>query len=204
MKLSDPGAAAIIGAGAALAGVLLSSVVALVIDSRRRRWEDRRRWHDAKRHMYASFHYTVRRGIGAAGQAAALAIRRAEDREANEGGTSSGKPTNDATLERLERTVTAAGESVPEWGQRLNEASAEIDLIASGPVREAARAHYQVFADAFGLIRASLDGPMSSAELRARMAELDSRHPKTEAAFRRAVAAELGVERRRWWQFWKR
>jgi hypothetical protein len=40
VKLSDPGATAIIGAGAALAGVLLSGVMAFVIDSRRRRWED--------------------------------------------------------------------------------------------------------------------------------------------------------------------
>jgi len=78
VKLSDPGATALIGAGAALAGVLLSSAVTFVIDSRRRRWEDQRRWDETRQRSYASFHYTARQAIGAAGRLGAMATRMAK------------------------------------------------------------------------------------------------------------------------------
>ncbi len=107
-------------------------------------------------------------------------------------------------LTRLSEIVKADGETANVWGERLNEVSAEIDLIASRPVREAARTHFQVYADAVDVIEGTLDKPIPSEELRARMVEFNARHAKTEEAFRREAAAELRVERRRWWQVWRK
>src|SRR6266540_2068543 len=80
VKLSDPGAAALIGAGAALAGVMLTSAVTFVIDSRRRSREDDRRWYDARRLAYVNFHYTARRALGS-GRAAQFSVSVAERKE---------------------------------------------------------------------------------------------------------------------------
>ena len=51
---------AVIGAGAALAGVLLTGGFGLAFDWRRRSWEDRRRWHDDRRRAYAELLFTAR------------------------------------------------------------------------------------------------------------------------------------------------
>jgi hypothetical protein len=48
MAVSD----AALGAGAALAGVLVTAVAGALNDGRRRRWEDERRWADRKRERY--------------------------------------------------------------------------------------------------------------------------------------------------------
>jgi hypothetical protein len=48
MAVSD----AVIGAGSALAGVLVTAVASAWNDGRRRRWEDERRWADRKRERY--------------------------------------------------------------------------------------------------------------------------------------------------------
>jgi hypothetical protein len=48
MAVSD----AVVGAGAALAGVLVTAVASALNDGRRRRWEDERRWADRKRERY--------------------------------------------------------------------------------------------------------------------------------------------------------
>ena len=105
MKLSDSGAAALIGAGAALAGVVLSSTVTLVMDIRRRIWEDDRRWHDARRLAYVNFHYTARRALASVGRAAQLSVLMAERKERleREGEDMSER---DPLLDRLTRIST--------------------------------------------------------------------------------------------------
>ena len=202
MALSETTVGVLIGAGATVGGSLVTGLLAFLVDSRRRRWEDRRTWDEVRQRSYASFHYTARQAIGAAGRLGAMATRMAKQEEDLEVAQSSGDelPERDPVLARLSEIVKADGEAVNVWGERLNEVSAEIDLIASRPVREAARAHFQVYADTVDLIANTVDKPMRSEELRARMVEFNARHAKTEEAFRHAVAEELRVEPRRWWQ----
>jgi hypothetical protein len=135
-----------------------------------------------------------------------MATRMAKQQEDLEAARSSGDelPEQDPVLTRLSEIVKADGETANVWGERLNEVSAEIDLIASRPVREAAQEQIQVYTDILDLIEKNVDKPMRSEELHARMVEFNARGARTGEAFRRAAAEELRVERRRWWQRQKR
>jgi hypothetical protein len=197
MKLSDPGAAAIIGAGAALTGVLLSGVMALVIDGQRRRWEDDRRWYDARRLAYVNFHYTARRALGAAGRAAQLSVKAVERKER-------GHSKSDPELDSLMKTVQEESDRISEWADPMNQASAEIDLLGSEPVKKAARERFEIYEAVIGVF-----GPdrltTTAAKHKERLVDLDIRQAEATEAFRQAAREDLGVKSpRRWWQVWRR
>ena len=197
MNLSDPGAAALIGAGAALGGVMLSSVVTFMIDSRRRRWEDARRWYDARRQAYVNFHHTARRALAAAGRAAQFSVLAAERKER-------GNSRPDPELDRLMKTVQEEGDRISDWTDPMNQASAEIDLLGSERVKKAAVERFEIYEgviNLFGLQRHTT----SAEEMRQRLVDLDIRQADATEAFREAAREDLGVmSARRWWQFWNR
>ena len=56
---------AMIGALAALAGVLVTGAFGLILEKRRRQWEDHRRWQDPRRDAYAEVLYAARNTFAA-------------------------------------------------------------------------------------------------------------------------------------------
>jgi hypothetical protein len=229
VKLSDPGATAIIGAGAALAGVLLSGVTALVIDSRRRKWEDRRRWDDPRRRAYSNFLYAARNAFGAADRAAEVLIQGARLTERFEalkelkarledslGGVEAGAALAGARALTREaealikdarsffgRAEITNNAQMDEWMRLFGEAAAEIDVIGSPPVQEAVNAHVnliQWFVGSQGERES-----WTTEQIRRRRAEMRDRWGKATAEFQQTVAKELQLESYRLgWQVWKR
>jgi hypothetical protein len=199
VKLSDPGATAIIGAAAALAGVLLSSVMTLLIDIRRRRWEDRRRWDEARRRAYANFLYAARISHGIVDGSFEALIRLKECREAFEA-AKEGRGGDIAGLEAELQAVTTRAESIwsrsDELDQRLGEASSEIYVIASRPVQDTAIALLEVLTGLSASMRSELES-WTTDRLRAMRPELYKRWWKAGEDFQHAIAKELRVESRR-------
>lgn len=209
MKLSDPGATAIIGAASALAGVLLSSLVTLWVESRRRKWEGRRRWDDPRRRAYVNFLVAARgahtvvdallESLSALDEAGQAMKAIEEKRE--------GRPDLaklEGELEALTARANSVDSRIDDWARQLEEASAEIYLIASRPVRDAADAQAEVL---HRLLRSSRPESRSwtTAQLRTKREELRTSWWKASEDLQHAVAKELRLEsRRRWWQFRKR
>ncbi len=195
MALTDTQVGALIGAGATVAGGLVTGGIGFLVDARRRRWEDQRRWDEARRRTYVDFFAASRKAFVRAARLAELYARVLERREALRGrqeGSSPAQP-EDPELRRLAETIQRDQEQGDTWSVPLNEASAEIVLIASVPVRTAAEAVFQVTSDLMDL----LDEKPGAGELHARLLVIAERYDHTKDAFQQAVARELRVERAR-------
>jgi hypothetical protein len=149
----------------------------LAFDWRRRSWEDRRRWHDDRRRAYAELLFTARFAFAGACRGARLAAER---------GVEDSVP---------EWEVGYTTEDVHSWMRRANEASAEVQLIASEPVRRAAEELLATHRDLGALLQAMLNGenrPME--QLKARVDSLDELEAAARKRYWTAARAELGVD----------
>jgi hypothetical protein len=63
VALSETTVGVLIGAGATVAGSLVTGLLAFLLDSRRRRWEDSRRWDEPRRLAYASYFDAARTAL---------------------------------------------------------------------------------------------------------------------------------------------
>jgi hypothetical protein len=171
---------AVIGAGAALAGVLLTGGFGLVFDRRRRSWEDRRRWHDDRRRAYAELLFAARFAFAGACRGARLAVER---------GAHSPVP---------EWEVGYRTEDVHSWMRRANEASAEVQLIASEPVRTAAADLLAIHRELGELLQVMLVGePPPGEEVIARVDALEEQEIEARRRFWMAARVELGIDTKR-------
>jgi hypothetical protein len=149
MALSETTVGVLIGAGATVGGSLVTGLLAFLVDSRRRRWEDDRRWDDVRRRASVDFIAASRMAITRAARAAnmryALLVQRAQR---------PGVPDADLDqrIEELAATVQEDQENIDAWSGRLNDASAEIYLIATKPMRKAAEAHIKVMEELLDVV----------------------------------------------------
>jgi hypothetical protein len=168
---------AAISAGAALSGVLLTGAFGLIFDLRRRKYEDRRRWHDARRRAYAEFLYASRFAFAAACSVA---------REAAKHGV-------EAAI--VERDLGFKEGDAGQWTKRANEASAEVLLIASEPMRAAAEELLALHRELAGILKRMLDGGAGSAEeVLDHVRALDEREAANRHRCWMAARAELRVD----------
>lgn len=168
---------AVIGAGAALAGVLITGGFGLAFDRRRRNWEDRRRWHDDRRRAYAELLFTARFAFAGACRGARLAAERG---------------IHDPVTEW---EVGFSTEDVHGWMRRANEVSAEVQLIASEPVRTAVEELLNIHRDLGAFLQVILGGetrPME--ELNARVDVLEEQEAAARKRLWTAARVELGVD----------
>jgi hypothetical protein len=166
---------AAIGAAAALAGVLITGGFGLFFDHRRRKWEDRRRWHDSRRRAYAELLYTARLAFAGACRGARLRAERGPQVPNWEVGYSD--------------------EDVHSWMRRANEASAEVQLIASEPVRTGAADLLSIHRELGDLLKVMLFGEARPAEeVNARVDTLEAQEAEARRRFWLAARAELGVD----------
>jgi hypothetical protein len=176
---------ALIGAGAALGGVLLTGIFGLILDQRRRRWEKQTRWDDARRKVYVEFLYTSRVAFVAANRLAMLAIDQLEHP----------LPSDHPELLQRVKALGFDGDEIDRWGHQLNQASAEIALIASERVSQAAHAEVNLYGELLELLHELEGNPTVSAdELRARMQPVAVRSEETHEAFMREVRRELQID----------
>lgn len=110
----------------------------------------------------------------------------------------------DSELDSLMKMVQEEGDRISEWSDPMNQASAEIDLLGSEAVKNAARERFEIYEEVIRLF-----GPdrltTSAAKLRERLVDLDIQQAEAIDAFRQAAREDLGVKSpRRWWQVWKR
>jgi hypothetical protein len=106
---------AMVGAMAALAGVLVTGAFGLILEKRRRQWEDHRRWQDHRRDSYAKILYATRRTFAAQLQANEIMARTS---------------TEERSLEKLDYF----NQELHRWGERLHKSAADASLIASDSV----------------------------------------------------------------------
>ncbi len=104
---------AMIGALAALAGVLVTGGFGLILERQRREWEDHRRWQDPRRDAYAEFLYAARRTFAAQCQVTENMARNSSE---------------DRSLERL----GFSNQELDRWSERLHKSAADASLIAGG------------------------------------------------------------------------
>jgi hypothetical protein len=171
---------AVIGAGAALAGVLITGGFGLVFDRRRRRWEDRRRWHDDRRRAYAELLFAARFAFAGACRGARLAA---------EYGPGVSVP---------DWEVGYSNEEVHGWMKRANEASAEVQLIASEPVRTAAAELLAIHRELGDLLKVVLLGDRRPVvEVHSRVDALEEQEAEARRRYWVAARVELGVDTER-------
>ncbi len=200
MKLSDPGATAIIGAVSVLAGVLLSSVVTLWIERRRHKWEDRRRWDDPRRQAYGDFLHTAGRAWRAQIRLGEFFIAAREQLEALDRALVEGGEAPDDTEVNLRFESSQAQTKNPEdWHERSNRATTEIVIVGSKPVREAAKTHFHAYR-ALALLLEKEEMP--TVKVQEWLDEYARRRDETRDALEAAIRVELGVEQPR--RFWYR
>jgi hypothetical protein len=167
---------AAIGAAAALAGVLITGAFGLVFDRRRRAWEDRRRWHDSRRRAYAELLFTSRFAFAGASRGARLASERGAHQDVSEW------------------EVGFRTEDVHSWVRRANEASAEVQLIASAPVRTAAEELLSIHRELGELLQVLAGQVGAAEEVTARVDTLEAQEAETRRRFWLAARTELGVD----------
>jgi hypothetical protein len=171
---------AVIGAGAVLAGVLITGGFGLVFDGRRRRWEDRRRWHDDRRRAYAELLFAARFAFAGACRGARLAAERGAHHPVPEW------------------EVGYSTEEVHSWMRRANEASAEVQLIASEPVRTAAAELLSIHRELGDLLKVVLLGETRPVEeVTARVDALEEQEAEARRRYWAAARVELGVDTER-------
>jgi hypothetical protein len=161
-------------------GVLITGGFGLVFDRRRRRWEDRRRWHDDRRRAYAELLFTARFAFAGACRGARLAAERG------------------AHSPVLEWEVGFRTDDVHSWMRRANEASAEVQLIASEPVRTAAAdllAIHRELGELLQVVLVSKTLPME--EVTARVDALEEQEAGARKRYWQAARVELGVDTER-------
>ena len=143
MQLSD----AAVGAVATLSGVLVTGTFGFLFDRTRRRWEDNRRWLNDRRQIYSEFLATANLEFERLWEyaevffSADVEIKRA--RESGNDVSPSEEWQKASERARYDEVTVEARK------ERLNHALAELDLIATDPVRRAARRHYEVTAIGF-------------------------------------------------------
>lgn len=208
MALSETTIGVLIGAGATVGGLLVTGLLACLVDSRRRRWEDGRRWDGARRLACANFLEAARNAYVTADDMLETLIQHkefgqrfkaAEERfEAAKKGR--GEPPNIAELRAERRAITTRVESldsrVDELSNRLGEAATEIYVIASRRVQDAAYAQVEVLTQVLGSSRSERDS-WTTDQVRAMRGELRKRWWEASEDLQRAVAEELRVESRR-------
>jgi len=155
MPLSDTAITTIAGIGGTLAGLGAANLA----ESRRRKWEDRRRFHDARRPVYAAF---VRSSRAIWSDLLRQTDHTVELNEVRAGVNQMKHPSNTSPgsdeiqkfedqarkfRERLQQEENLADQlqaSIgPSWNQ-FNDASAELLIIGSKAVRDAATKHHRL------------------------------------------------------------
>jgi hypothetical protein len=168
---------AMIGAGSALGGVVVAGVFGLILDHRRRQWDDERRWQDPRRRAYAELLFTARYTFAAACRGTRLAAERGIE----------------AAVSNSE--VGFTNDEVHGWMRRANEASAEVLLIASEPVRDAATELMDVHRDLGDLLKAMFAGEAGPGEeLKPCVDEIEEREQTARTRFWKAARVELGID----------
>jgi hypothetical protein len=143
MQLSS----AAVGAAATLFGVLLTGMLGFLFDRTRRQWDDSRRWLSDRRQIYSEFLATANLEFERLWEyaevffSADVEIKRARERGNDVSPSEEWQKASEQT--RHDEIAFKA------WKERLAHALAEIDLIATDPVRRAARRHYEVTAIGF-------------------------------------------------------
>jgi hypothetical protein len=163
--------------GTVLAGVLITGGFGLVFDGRRRRREDRRRWHDDRRRAYAELLFAVRFAFAGACRGARVA------------------PERGAYRPLPEWEVGYGTEEIHSWMQRANEASAEVQLIASEPVRTAAAELLSIHRQLGDLLKVILLGETRPVEeVTARVDALEGQEAEARRRHWSLLRVELGVD----------
>jgi hypothetical protein len=104
-------------------------------------------------------------------------------------------PNDDPELLQRVKALGFDGDEIDRWGHQLNQASAEIALIASEPVSQAAHAHVDLYGELLDLLHELESSPTTSADqLRARMRPIAARYETTHGAFLSEVRKELQVD----------
>jgi hypothetical protein len=208
VALSETTTGVLIGAGATVGGSLVTGLLACLVDSRRRRWQDGRRWVGARRHADANFLEAARNAYVTADDMLetliqhkefATRFKAAEQRfEAAKKGLA--EPPNIAELRAERRAIMTRVESLDsrldESSSRLGDAATEIYVIASRRVQDAADAQVQVLAQLLGS-SGSERGSWTTDQVLAMREELRKRWWKASEDLQDAVVAELRVESRR-------
>lgn len=208
VELSETTIGVLIGAGATVGGSLVTWLLACLVGSRRRRWEDGRRWDRARRLACANFLGAARNAYMTADDMLETLIQhkefgqrfKAAEAQFEAAKKGRGKPPNIAELRADRRAITTRVESldsrVDESSNQLGEAATEIHVIAPRRVQDAAYAQVEVLTEVLGSPRSERDS-WTTDQLRAMREEVRKRWWETSEDLQQAVAEELRVESRR-------
>jgi predicted DNA-binding protein len=204
MAMSDTVTGAVIGGGAALAAGIVAGTFALLLDSRRRQWEDARRWDDVRRKAYVDFISAARGAYRTFDGLVRFTYDHMDQHKRIEAARQDPEKLSniEKEIQQLQpqmQEIDTRFDELKRSMQRFEQAYVEISLISSRPVQAAAEAHLEVIR-AFG--NSQHDAIRRQLRLSFDVDELARRQGETMAAFVREVAEELRVEPRddRFWR----
>jgi hypothetical protein len=198
MAVSDTITGAVIGGGAVLAAGIVAGTFALLLDARRRQWEEARRWDDVRRKAYVDFVSAARGAYRTIAAFVRFAYDHMDQHERIEAARQDPEKVAsiDREIQQLQprmQEIDTGFDELKRSMQRFEQAYVEISLISSRPVQAAAEAHLEVIR-AFG--DSQYDAIRNQIRIGFDLDELDRRQGETMAAFMREVAEELRVEPR--------
>jgi hypothetical protein len=204
VALSETTVGVLIGAGATVAGSLVTGLLAFLVDSRRRRWEDKRRWDEPRRHAYATYLEAARWAQAVADTLLEALIHLDRSNQLFKAVEEQREDQPDvadvvklrADLEAFVARAARASSQSEEALRRLDETAAVIYLIASRPVQDAVEGQVELLHRFLSTPRTERRS-WTAEKLHAMREELGERWWDTSEDFQRVVAEELRMEPRR-------
>jgi hypothetical protein len=166
---------AMVGAMAALAGVLVTGTFGLIMEKRRRQWEDYRRWQDQRRDAYAEILYAARRTFGLQFQVIENLARK-------------------STEERLLEKLYSISQELDSWSERLHRSAADASLIASDSVEGCISDLLNIYLEMTNkLTTVARTEHVDLDALWNQLRDFDARHAIACIQFRNEARADLGL-----------